>query len=59
MNISLKEAIEIHAQVLKHRLNHKVPSYARQRAAAFKYVGDHEGHAVWLSVAEIAEEAVE
>jgi hypothetical protein len=39
MNISLDQAIEIHARVLKHQWNHKAPSYARERAAALKREG--------------------
>lgn len=52
MNISLDQAIEIHARVL-NQWNHKAPSCAR--ATALKRVGDHAGHATWLSVAATAE----
>jgi hypothetical protein len=55
MNITLDQAIEIHARVLKYRLNHKAPTYARERALVFKQGWDHEGHTVVLSVAETAE----
>ena len=55
MNISLDQAIEIHARLLKHRLNHLAPTYARKRAATFEQTGDREGQTVWLLVAETAE----
>jgi hypothetical protein len=55
MNITLDQAIEIHARALKHRLNNKAPSYAPRRAIALKQVGDLEGHTVWILVAETAE----
>ena len=55
MNISLDQAIEIHARVLMHRLNNKAPFCARRRAVALRELGDNEGYAVWLSVAKIAE----
>ena len=35
MNITLDQAIEIHTRVLKYRLNHKAPTYARERALVF------------------------
>jgi hypothetical protein len=54
MNISLDQAIEIHARVLMHRLNNKAPFCARRRAFALRQLGDDEGHAVLLSVSEIA-----
>ena len=55
MNISLDQAIEIHARVLMHRLNNKAPFCARRRAVALRQLGDEEGHTVWLSVAKTAE----
>ncbi len=55
MNISLDQAIEIHAEVLKRRHEREAPARARERAIALKYVGDHDGHAVWLKVADSAE----
>jgi hypothetical protein len=55
VNISLDQAIEIHARVLMHRLNDKAPFCARRRAVALRQLGDDEGHAVWLSVSETAE----
>ncbi len=56
MQISLEEAIEIHARALTHRLGEKAPFDARQRAVDLKQAGDHEGHVIWLSVAEAAEQ---
>ena len=55
MSISLDEAIEIHAEVLRRRHDREAPTRARERALALKYIGDHDGHAVWLKVAECAE----
>ena len=55
MNISLDEAIEIHVRALKHRWHKKPPPYARLRAATLKEAGDHEGHNVWILMAEVAE----
>jgi hypothetical protein len=55
MSISLDEAIEIHAEVLRRRHDREAPTRARERALALKYTGDHDGHAVWLKVAERAE----
>ncbi len=55
MQISFEEALEIHARALTRRLGDKAPIDARQRAVDLKEAGDHEGHAVWLSVAETAE----
>ena len=55
MNISLDQAIEIHAEVLKRRHVGQAPNRAREQATALKSKGDHEGHAVWTRVAEHAE----
>jgi len=55
MNISLDQAIEIHAEALRRRHGGKAPNHARRQAARMKSFGDHEGHAVWLRVAERAE----
>ena len=53
MNISLEEAIEIHAKALRVSHGRKAEHYARERAAACKLHGDHEGDDVWNKVAEI------
>ncbi|PWB83962.1 MAG: hypothetical protein C3F11_03845 [Methylocystaceae bacterium] len=55
MNISLEQAIEIHARVLMHRLDDEAPARAREQAAHLLRAGDSEGRNVWLSVADVAE----
>jgi hypothetical protein len=55
MNVSLEQAIEIYAEVLKRRHKHQAPRIAREHAMTLKYWKDHEGHDVWLRVAEAAE----
>ncbi|ATQ66625.1 MULTISPECIES: hypothetical protein [Methylosinus] len=55
MEISLEQAVEIHARVLTHRLAGKAPSKARERALDLQRAGDDEGHEVWLKVADSAE----
>lgn len=55
MDISLEQAVEIHARVLAHRLDSEAPAKARERAVDLQRVGDDEGHSVWLWVADTAE----
>jgi hypothetical protein len=55
MRVSLKQAIEIHAEVLKYRFGHRAPELAREKALHCSASNDHEGHSVWLKVAEVAE----
>ena len=55
MNVSLNQAIEIHAEALRRRHGGRAPHHARRHAERMKSSGDHEGHAVWLRVAERAE----
>lgn len=55
MDVSLEQAVEIHARVLTHRLDRDAPAKARQRALDLRHVGDDEGHDVWQQVAESAE----
>jgi hypothetical protein len=55
MNVSLEEAIEIHARALSRRLQNDAPANARERAELLREKGDHEGHGIWLSVAEASE----
>jgi hypothetical protein len=55
MSLSLDQAIEIHAEVLKRRHVGHAPMRAREQAIALKAKGDHEGHAIWTRVAEHAE----
>jgi hypothetical protein len=52
MNISLEQAIEIHAKALRVSHGRKAEYYARERAAACKRQDDHEGDDVWNKVAE-------
>jgi hypothetical protein len=55
MDISLEQAVEIHARALTHRLAREAPEKARERARALGHVGDSEGHGVWMQVADAAE----
>jgi hypothetical protein len=55
MDVSLEQAIEIHAKVLKFRHKHLAPRIAREHARDLKYWNDHDGHDVWLRVADVAE----
>ena len=55
MRVSLEQAIEIHAKVLKYRFGRRAPELARERAQSCSTSNDHEGHRVWLEVAEVAE----
>lgn len=55
MEISLDEAVEIHARALTFRLASEAPSNARGRADDLRRVGDREGQGVWLRVATTAE----
>jgi hypothetical protein len=55
LRVSLKQAIEIHAKVLKYRFGRLAPELAREKAERCSTSNDHEGHRVWLEVPEIAE----
>jgi len=55
MNVSLDQAIEIHAKALKHRFGNRAPLLAEERARHCATQGDDEGCAVWLRVAAVAE----
>ena len=55
MDISLNEAIHMHARALKGRAGKKSPMLARLRAGDLKDRGDHEGFRVWTLVGEQAE----
>jgi hypothetical protein len=59
MEISLEEAVEIHARVLTHRLDGEAPAKARERAFDLQQVGDAEGRDVWMRVAAEAERLLE
>ena len=53
MNISLEQAIEIHAKALRVSHGRKAEHYARDRASACKHHDDPEGDHVWNKVADI------
>lgn len=52
MNISLEQAIEIHAKALRVSHGRKAEHYARERAQSCQRHGDAEGDEVWNRVAE-------
>jgi hypothetical protein len=54
MNVSLDQAIEIHAKALKHRFGNRATLLAEERARHCAAKGDDEGCAVWLRVASVA-----
>ena len=55
MDISLDEAIHIHARALKGRAGGNSPMLARVRAGDLRDKGDLEGFRVWTRVGEQAE----
>jgi hypothetical protein len=54
MEVSLEQAIEIHARVFKAKHKHNAPHAAIEHAARLKRVNDHEGHSVWIRVGDVA-----
>jgi hypothetical protein len=54
LNVTLNQAIEIHAKALRHRFGDRAPVLAHEQANTCSTYGDHEGHAVWLRVAAVA-----
>jgi len=53
MNVSLEQAIEIHARALLKRLGRKRGAErAHDEAQRLRDAGDHEGHVVWSRVRE-------
>ncbi len=52
MQVSLEEAIHIHAKALAARKRQKAPAIAREEAERLLRIGDLEGHQVWMAVAE-------
>ena len=54
MNVSLDQAIEIHAKELKYRFGKRAALMAKEKAHHCAAQGDDEGHAVWLRVAALA-----
>ena len=55
MDISLDEAIHMHARALKGRAGGNSPKLARLRAGDLRDKGDLEGFRVWTQVGEQAE----
>jgi hypothetical protein len=55
MEVSLDQAIEIHARVLKKRSGPHASRKAREKAEQLAQAGDHEGHLVWIRVGETVE----
>jgi hypothetical protein len=55
MDISLDEAIHMHARALKGRAGGNSPKLARLRAGDLRDKGDLEGFRVWTRVSEQAE----
>jgi hypothetical protein len=54
LRVSLDQAIEIHAMVLKCRFGKRAPPLAREKANTCLASGDYEGHSVWRGVATVA-----
>ena len=54
MNVSLNQAIEIHAKALKHRFGKRAALLAEEKADHCAARGDDEGYAVWRRVAAVA-----
>ena len=54
MNVTLDQAIEIHAKALKHRFGSRASRLAQEKAHNCAARGDDEGRAVWLRVAAVA-----
>jgi hypothetical protein len=55
MEVSLDQAIEIHAKVLKYRSGRHAARKARERAEQLALAGDLEGHLIWIRVGETVE----
>jgi hypothetical protein len=58
MNVSLEQAIGIHARALKSRAGKKSPQLAKLRAHDLKAKGDLEGFRVWMLVGEHAAQLI-
>ena len=52
MDVTIDQAIEIHARALTYRHGGSAESEARERAQDCRSCGDDEGHQVWEKVAE-------
>jgi hypothetical protein len=55
LNVSLDQAICIHAKALTYRYGRTAPSRARMKGRDCSASGDPEGHVVWEKVAAVAE----
>jgi hypothetical protein len=55
VRVSLKQAIEIHAKVLKFRFGWRAPEMAREKAESCSKLKDREGYRVWMEGAQVAE----
>jgi hypothetical protein len=55
MDVSLDQAINIHARVLKYWHGDKAPQEARARALECGTAGDFEGLQAWARVARLCE----
>ena len=59
MEVSLEQAIEIHARVLRRIHGQGAPFDARRRADQLAAAGDASGYQVWLDVAQAAEKLID
>ncbi len=59
VNVSLTEAIEIHAQALARRYGCNASASAREHALRLKSSGDDEGHDIWVEVARSVDAILE
>jgi hypothetical protein len=55
MNITLDQAVEMHAKALKYRAGVRAPAIARDRARRCVAAGDQGGYDIWQNVASQAE----
>ena len=55
MNVSLDQAIEIHARALRYRFGKRAALEAEEKAYHCAARGDDDGRAVWQRVAAVAE----
>ena len=55
MNVSLNQAIEIHAKALKRRFDKQAALLAEEKADHCAAQGDDDGYTVWRQVAAVAE----
>ena len=54
MNVSLDQAIEIHARALRYRFGNRAALVAEEKSHHCAARGDNEGRAVWQRVAAVA-----